>query len=174
MEESDREDAARWEAVEEPTEMMLEGDYHEALVRLRDIIKADPKNHYAYYYTGTALFEIGQFEAAAAAYRAAVKLSPKYVGARVGLSHSLRVIDEHRAAMAEARKALEIAPGDGDALYALGLAQAAFGDKVSARRSIEAFLHTGPEFEVANEARAMLDKLGQPEGDGDDDDSEVN
>jgi Flp pilus assembly protein TadD len=173
MEDSDRDDAARWEAVEAATEMMLEGDYHDALVRLRDIIKDDPTNHYAYYYTGTALFEVGQFEAAAAAYRAAVKLAPKYVGARVGLSHSLRIIDEHKAAMTEARKALEIAPGDGDAIFALGLAQAAFGDKPSARRSIKAFLQTGPEFEAANEARAMLDKLGQPDRPEDDEDSEV-
>lgn len=165
MDEPDQQDAARWEAVEEATEMMLEGDYHEALVRLRDIIKSDPHNEYAFFFTGQALFEIGQFEAAAAAYRAAARLSPRYVGARVGLSHALRIIDEHRAAMAEARKALELAPGDGDALYALGLAQAALGDTVGARRSIEAFLRTGPEFEVASEARAVLDKLDTPQGD---------
>jgi tetratricopeptide (TPR) repeat protein len=157
-------DSEQWDAVEEATELMLEGEYHEALVRLRDVIKQDPGNPYAYHYTGTALFELGQFEAAAAAYRAAVKLSPRYVGARVGLSHALRIIDEHRAALAEARKALEVAPGDGDALYALGLAQAVLGDKHGARRSLEAFLDTRPELEAASEARVMLERLaaGQP------------
>jgi len=169
MNEFERDDAAQWEAAEEASEMMLEGDYHDALVRLRDVIKSDPRNPYAYFYTGTALFEIGQFGAAAGAYRAAIKISPRYTGARVGLSHCLRIEDEPRAAAAEARKALELSPGDGDALFALGLAQAALGDKVGARRSLEAFLHTGPEFEASAEARAILARMQEPDSDNDND-----
>lgn len=158
-EQQDRDDAAQWDAVEEATELMLEGSYHDALVKLRDVIRDDPRNPYAFHYTGAALFELGQFEAAAAAYRAAVQIAPRYTGARVGLSHCLRIMDETRAAMFEARKALEVTPGDGDALWALGLAQAAAGDKTSAVRSMEAFLLTNPEFEVAQEAKAMIEKL---------------
>lgn len=174
MADEERDDAAQWDAVEEATELMLEGSYHEALVKLRDVIRTDASNPYAYHFTGVALFELGQFEAAGAAYRAAVKLAPRYTGARVGLSHALRILEETRGAIAEARKALEIAPGDGDALYALGLAQAAAGDKRGAVRSIEAFLDSRPEFEAAQEARAMLEKLGAGEAvddglDGDDD-----
>ena len=174
MADRDQQDAEHWQAVEEATEMLLEGDHHEALIKLRDVIKADPKNSYAYFYAGTALFEIGQFEAAATAYRAAVRLAPRYLAARVGLSHALRILEEHRAAMTEARKALEIAPGDGDALYALGLVQAATGDKLGARRSIEAFLRTGPEFEASTEARSLLQRLQPPESDNDNDNDDVN
>jgi Flp pilus assembly protein TadD len=174
MDDSDRDDAAQWDVVEEASEMMLEGDYHEALTRLRDIIKSDPSNPYAFFYTGTALFEIGQFEAAAHAYRAAIKISPRYTGARVGLSHCLRIDDDPRAAVAEARRALEIAPGDGDALFALGLAQAALGDNVSARRSLEAFLNTGPEFEASTEARAILERMTAPASDNDNDNDDIN
>lgn len=169
----DRDDAAQWDAVEEATELMLEGEYHEALVKLRDVIRDDPRNPYAFHYTGAALFELGQFDAAAAAYRAAVRIAPRYAGARVGLSHCLRIMEETRSAMYEAREALKIAPGDGDALYALGLAQAAAGDKSGAVRSLEAFLQTNPEFEVAQEAKAMIEKLlGRARFDVDDDDDE--
>jgi tetratricopeptide (TPR) repeat protein len=174
MEDREREDVEHWEAVEEATEMLIEGDYHEALIKLRDVIKTDPRNSYAYFYAGTALFEIGQFEAAATAYRAAVRLAPRYLAARVGLSHALRILEEHRAAMAEARKALEIAPGDGDALYALGLVQLAMGDKVGARRSIEALLHTGPDFVESTEARSLLQRLQPSESDRDNDEDDVN
>jgi Flp pilus assembly protein TadD len=169
MDDAQRKDAERWAAVEEATELMVEGSYHDALLILRDVIKQDPRNHYAYHYTGTALFEIGQFEGAATAFRAAIRLAPRHIGARVGLSHALRIIDETRAAVAEARKALELAPGDGDALHALGLALAATGDKAGARRALLAFLDTRPEFEAAAEAQAMLDRLQTP---GDDDEGE--
>jgi len=172
-EQEDRDDAAQWDAVEEATELMLEGEYHDALVKLRDVIRDDPRNPYAFHYTGAALFELGQFEAAAAAYRAAARIAPRYTGARVGLSHCLRIMEETRAAMYEAREALKITPGDGDALWALGLAQAAAGDKSGAVRSIEAFLATNPEFEVAQEAKAMIEKLlGRARFDRDDDEED--
>jgi hypothetical protein len=36
------------------------------------------------------------------------------------------------------------------------------GDKVAARRYLEAFLEAKPEFEVATEVRAILDGLDRP------------
>ena len=160
---SDAEDAARWEAVEEATELLLDGDPHEALYVLRNVVKADPKNPYAFYYIGTAMFEVGRFDAAIDAYEAAVKLAPRYQAARVGLSHALRIEGEFVAAERQARKSLEQVPGDGDALFALGLALASSGDRKGAIRAITGFLNTNPELEVSLEARAMLDKLGPVE-----------
>ncbi|MFW5739606.1 MAG: tetratricopeptide repeat protein [Myxococcota bacterium] len=157
---SDADDSAQWEAIEEATELLLENDPHEALYVLKKIVQDDPKNPYAYYYIGTAMFEVGRFDAAVDAYRAALRLSPKYLAARVGLSHALRIEGETAAAEQQARKALEQAPGDGDALFALGLALASAGDRKSAVRAIRAFLDTNPELEVSLEARAMLEKLG--------------
>ena len=157
---STEEDAARWEAVEEATELLLENDPHEALYVLKRIVKEDPKNPYAYYYIGTAMFEVGRFDAAVDAYEAALKVSPRYLAARVGLSHALRIEGEVAAAERQARKALEQVPGDGDALFALGLALASGGDRKGAMQAIRAFLNTNPELEVSLEARAMLEKLG--------------
>lgn len=164
----DSDDAARWDAVEEATELLLEGDPHEALYRLRNIVKEDPRNPYAFYYIGTAMFEVGRFDAAVDAYEAALRLSPRYMAARVGLSHALRIEGDLQGALKQARKALEQVPGDGDGLFALGLALASSKDRVGAVHALRGFLETGPELEVSLEARAMLEKLGPLEEDEDD------
>jgi tetratricopeptide (TPR) repeat protein len=153
-------DASQWEAVEEATELLLDGDPHEALYRLREVVREDPTNPYAFYYIGTAMFEVGRFDAAVDAYEAALRISPRYLAARVGLSHALRIEGEVRAALKHAKKALEHFPGDGDSLFALGLALASNHDKEGAIRALQAFLNTSPELEISLEARAMLEKLG--------------
>src|SRR5262249_27409700 len=159
--ESDRapEDARHWAEVEEATELLHEERFQDALYLLRDVIKANPKNPYAYYFLGIALFETAQPEAARDAYRAAVRLSPDYLGARVALSHVLRMLGDLRGAIAEAEEALRRSPEDADALHAAGLAHAARGDNQAARRYLSAFLTKNPEFEAATEVRAILETL---------------
>ncbi len=156
----DDQDAAQWEAIEEATELLLENDPHEALYVLKKVIETDPRNPYAYYYMGTSMFEVGRFDAAINAYQAALRLSPRYLAARVGLSHAFRIEGDLGPAVQQARKALSQVPGDGDALFALGLALASSGERDGAIRAIRGFLNTNPELEASLEARAMLEKLG--------------
>jgi tetratricopeptide (TPR) repeat protein len=162
----DRDDAKRWEAVEEAAELLHEERFQEALYALRDVVATDPRNPYAYQFLGIALFETGQIEAARDAYRATVKLAPEYLGARVALSHVLRMLGDLRAAIAEAEEALKRSPTDNDALHAAGLAHAARGDAQAARRYLGAFLAGDPEFEAATEVRAILADLARDDGDG--------
>jgi Tfp pilus assembly protein PilF len=152
-------DAAQWDAIEEATELLHEERFYEALVFLRDVIKGDPKNAYAFHFLGVGLFETGELEASRDAYRAALKLSPKYLGARVALSHVLRKLGDTRESLKEGMAALAQAPGDGDALHAVGLTYLARGDKLAARKYLEAFLESGPEFEAATEVRATLAEI---------------
>ena len=154
-----RANAREWEEVEEAVELLHDERFQDALYALRDAIKKNPKNPYAYYFLGVALFETAQAEPARDAYRAALKLSPGYLGARVSLSHVLRMLGDLRGAIAEAEEALRRTPGDGDALHAAGLAHAARGDNVAARRYLNAFLASNPEFEAATEARSILATL---------------
>ena len=149
-------DHAHWDAVEEATELLHEERFHEALVNLRDVIKADAANPYAYFFLGVALFETGELEASRDAYRAALRLAPAHLGARVSLSHVLRQLGDYREAIKEGTQALSQAPGDGDALYAVGMAYYARGDTGAARKYLAAFLETNPEFEVATEVQALL------------------
>jgi len=152
-------DAARWDAVEEATELLHEERYREALVELRQALAADPKNAYAYNFLGVAFFELGEVEASRDAYGACLKLAPEHLGARVALCHVLRVLGDLRGALREGTDALSRAPGDPDALHAVGLVYHARGDRVAARKYLEAFLDTGPEFEVSLEVRALLESM---------------
>jgi tetratricopeptide (TPR) repeat protein len=157
--ERDRQDATHWDEVEQASELLHEERFHEAIFELRDVLKADPKNPYAYFLLGIALFETAQLEPARDAYRAALRLSPGYLGARVSLSHVLRMLGDLRGAIAEAEETLRRRADDADAMHAAGLAHAARGDVSAARRYLEAFLASNPEFETATEVRAVLDGL---------------
>jgi tetratricopeptide (TPR) repeat protein len=153
-------DAAHWEAVEEASELLQEGRYEAALLALRDVMQRDALNPYAYYLTATALYELERLEPARDAYRAALKLSPNYLGARVGLSHVLRMLGDHDGAIEQAAEALRRFPGDAGALHASGLALAARGNRREARVELERFLASGPEFEAEVEVRSILEMLG--------------
>lgn len=156
----DADDAAHWSAVEEATELLHEERYREAMVELRRVLQEDPKNPYAYYYLGVAFYEVGELEPSRDAYVAALKLAAKHLGARVALSHVLRQMGDVRGAIREGMAALSQAPGDGEALYALGLAHHARGDDAATRKYLEAFLETNPELEVSLETRGLLAQLG--------------
>ena len=152
-------DYAFWDAVEEATEMLHAERFADALVELRDVLRKDATNPYAYHFLGVALYETGEIEAARDAYRACLRLAPSHLGARVALSHVLRGLGEPDAALSEGHAALETSPDDADALHAVGLAHLARGDRVSARRYLTAFLASRPEFEVQVEVQAILDSL---------------
>lgn len=149
-------DAEHWEAVEEATELLHEERFREALEVLKEVVTKDPTNAYAFFFTGQALYEIGELEPARDAYRAALKLAPKHLGARVALCHVLRKTGELRDAVKEGMIALEQAPGDDAALHAVGLAYLAKGEKTAARRYLEAFLQSKPELETRLEVEGIL------------------
>lgn len=142
--------------MEEATELLHEERFREALLVLREIIRATPQNSYAYYFLGIGLYEVGELEPARDAYRASLRLSPEHLGARVALSHVLRQLGDAKEAIKEGTRALTQAPGDGEALHAVGLAYLERGDDVAAKKYLEAFLDTKPELEVAVEVRAIL------------------
>lgn len=152
-------DAAQWDAVEEAAELMHEERFHEALRVLREVLKADPQNAYAFFFLGQALYEVGEIEPARDAYRAALTVAPKHLGARIALTHVERKLGRHREAIKEGMIAVEQAPQDGDALYAVGLAYAARGDNPAARRYLEAFLKSKPELETRLEVEALLSTM---------------
>ncbi|MDB4946537.1 MAG: hypothetical protein JWP97_6071 [Labilithrix sp.] len=153
-------DAEHWDAVEEAVELMHEERFHEALKVLRAILTEDPKNPYAFFFLGQAFYEVGEIEPARDAYRAALALAPTHLGARIALTHVERKLGRHREAIKEGTIAVEQAPTDGDALYALGLAYAARGEDVPARRYLEAFLRADSELETRLEVEALLANMG--------------
>ena len=160
---SEERDGQHWEAVEEATELLLLGQAVRAVEVLGEVLRADPTNPYAYHYLGAALFELQKLEPARDAYRAALKLSPDYLGAWVGLAHSLRMLGDRNGAVKAARQALKRSPGDADALHAIGLALAAGGERDEAIEMLERFLAAKPELEAQLDVGGMLDMLRQSE-----------
>jgi len=154
-------DHAHWDSVEEAIELLHEERFREALVVLRDVLRGDPKNPYAYFFLGQALFECGEIPPSRDAYRACVLVAPDHLGARIALCHVHRQLGELKEAISEGNQALDRAPGDADALYALGMAYLARGDDAAARRHLDAFLEARPEFEVATEVRGILADLAK-------------
>ncbi|MSP26246.1 MAG: tetratricopeptide repeat protein [Myxococcales bacterium] len=150
-------DEQQWQAVEEATELLLEGNHEAALRELHVAIAADPRNGYAFHYVGVALDELERDMPARDAFRAAVRLCPNYLAARIGLSHSLRKLGELRDALREAAEALRRFPDDGEAHHAMGMALAARGDKGRAREHFERYLDQKPEIDAAMEVRAMIE-----------------
>jgi Flp pilus assembly protein TadD len=162
----DERDSRHWEAIEEAAEMLQEGNFEGALLELKRVLFADPQNPYAFNLLGTALWELDRLEPARDAFKAATLVSPTFLGARVSLSHVHRRLKELEEAEQEARTALTYFPRDGEAMHALGLALAARGKRGEARKSLEGYLATNPEFEAATEVRGVLEMLGL----GDDED----
>lgn len=150
-----------WQAVEEATELLHEERFREALEVLHGIVKADPTNPYAFFFTGQALYEVGELEPARDAYRACLRLAPRHLGARIALAHVLRKTGELREAVKEGLTALEQAPADNDALYAVGLAYLARGEKAAAKRYLQAFLISRPELETRMEVEGLLQAIDQ-------------
>lgn len=152
-------DAAHWDAVNEAVELLHEERYREAMEVLREVLKVDPQNPYAFFFLGQAFYEVGEIEPSRDAYRATLNLAPEHLGARIALTHVERKLGRHREAIKEGMIALEQAPMDGDALYAVGLAYAARGDNAAARRYLEAYLKAQPELETRLEVEALLSTM---------------
>lgn len=148
-----------WEAIEEAVELLHEEAFHPALTVLHEALKADPKNYYAYHFLGVALYEMKELEGSRDAFRACVKLAPQYLGASIALANVLRELGDPKAALQEALRAQSISNEDGDVLHAVGMAYAALGERVLARRYLNAFMTKKPEFEVGVEVQGILDAM---------------
>ena len=153
----ERQDAAHWAAVEEATELLHEERFREAMVELGGVLKEDPRNPYAYYFLGIALLRGRRARAGARRVRGvrqARARAPRR--ARRALPRPAHRSATCAGPSARAWRRSRCAPADPDALHAVGLAYHARGDDAAARKYLEAFLATNPEFEVAVETRALL------------------
>lgn len=152
-------DGEKWDAAQEGAELIAEGEVDEAIAQLEEVIGRDPENEYAYYFLGAAHFEKGAFDKAMKASVKALEIAPGYLGAMVQLGHSLRMMGRYQEAIRVARQLLAKNKDDGDALYLLGLAHYARGERAAAAEYLNRFLATKPELEVANEVHGLLQVL---------------
>jgi tetratricopeptide (TPR) repeat protein len=147
---------AFWESAQEGAELLREGEREQAIELLTALLSREPQNEYAYFFLGSAYYELEQYDRALKCYVEAINLVPTYVGAMVHAGHSLRMLGRYRDSVRMAHQVLSRAPNDPDALFLIGACSFAVGDDGKARDFLERFLHTNPELEVATEVQGML------------------
>ena len=150
---------AAWEAAQDGAELIVDHQPERAVEVLEALIAADPSNEYAYFFLGSAHYELRHYEKALAAYVTALKLAPTYVGAMINAGHTLRMLGRYDHAIRMAHEVQARQKDDPDALYLLGASHFARGDNSQAAAYLERFLHTNPELEAAIEAEGMLQIL---------------
>jgi tetratricopeptide (TPR) repeat protein len=145
-----------WEAAQPGAELVAEGDYEAAVRVLTELIESQPENEYAYFYLGSAYYELEDYPRALKSYVKALEIVPSYVGAMVNAGHTLRMLGRFDEAARMGQQVLARAPDDADALFLIGAASFARGDYAKAQQHLERFLNTSPEIEVAMEVEGML------------------
>jgi tetratricopeptide (TPR) repeat protein len=145
-----------WDAAQDGAELVAEGEFQAAVRVLTELIVRQPDNEYAYFYLGSAYYELEDYPRALASYVKALEIVPDYLGAMLHAGHALRMLGRHDEALRMAQEVLRRAPDDSDALFLIGTTSFARGDYAKARTHLERFLHTNPEIEVATEVEGML------------------
>ena len=159
------EDHQQWEAVEDAAELVTECSYGEALLLLREVLRLQPRNPYAFYYVGVTLLETQHLEPARDAFRAATVLAPDYLGARLALSNVLRILGDVNGALAQAREALRRFPKDSGAEHAVALAKVAWAGGGRATGPLERSSGQASETPVRSELDQILETLGLGDND---------
>ena len=145
-----------WDAALDGAELVAEGNFEAAVRVLTDLIIEQPDNEYAYYYLGSAYYELEEYAKSLASYVKALEIVPDYLGAMLHAGHALRMLGRHDEALRMGQEVLRRAPDDSDALFLIGTASFTRGDYAKACTYLERFLHTNPEIEVATEVEGML------------------
>ncbi len=78
------------------TSLFRLGRYRDALAAYEQALRLEPGNAHTHRNRGSALLALGRWREAADAFRAALRVDPKLDGARRGLEHSIRMLEEER------------------------------------------------------------------------------
>lgn len=146
----------QWSQVEEGTELLAEGDLDGARAFFERVVVDDTHNPYGFFFLGQVYFEMEEWKRALASYVKALDLSPDYLGAMLGAGHTLRQMGQMDQAIRMGKQALLKRADDPDALFFLGLCYLQSDEPAEAKRHFERFLESNPEFETAEEVRALL------------------
>jgi cytochrome c-type biogenesis protein CcmH/NrfG len=108
--------------------------------------------------------QTGHFGAATRAYLDVLRLDPTNPEAHTQLSLILSGVGSPHLALAEAERALDVRPGDPEAVFARGLALARLHRNAEAIAAFRAYLHGAPFGADRRQAQALLRRLLRSEG----------
>ena len=137
------------------------GDYAEAVVRLQEVLAADPDHVVALSNLGDALCFLGRYPEAERAYRHAVQANPKRADTHLKLGTVLHWRGDFLGAETALRRAVKLEPRSANALCALGHAMNALDRARDAKECFEKALRLKPR---STEALCGLAWLASMEG----------
>lgn len=120
---SEREKAERAELIQKANSLLGQRNFTGAELALRQLVKKFPKDAFAHFQLGNALYLQEKPEDALVSFTEAVRLNPRYALAYNGLGLVYANQERWDDALAQFRKALEINPQYGDALMYMGQVQ---------------------------------------------------
>jgi len=105
-----------------------EGQPIDALLCFREAIRADARVPDAPYHLGEALWQLGRFAEAIAAWREALRVAPRFLAPAQALAEALLATADAAGAGEAAARVLALAPGDARAEFIAGVAAVALGE----------------------------------------------
>ena len=126
-------------------------------------VNLNPQNAPAHIVLANAYFDSSKFEEAEKYYAKALELDPKNVNARTDLGATFveRASPDYERAIAEFRRALEVDPKSGPALYYLAIAQLRNGNRPEAEKALVELEKNDPQSELVSRLRQNLNS-GKP------------
>ena len=122
----------------------------------------DPRNAVACQNIGIALVKSGNFAGALTAFDRAFALNDRLPRAWNGKGVALEELGRHAEAVAAWKRAVDLDPGQFDALFNIGVVSAQHGDAATARVALRAFIERAPPRSRGDVARARQILAGLP------------
>ncbi|MBN2394165.1 MAG: tetratricopeptide repeat protein [Anaerolineae bacterium] len=144
------------------------GEMETAVAEFKAALEADPNDPDSHYQLGATYLQIAisnsdlmYLQQAETEFEQVLALAPGKPEALVGLG--TLYLNQNRAAEAIdlLEQAVQSNPEMREALFALGMAYFASGDTASAKETLQKFLDTQPPEQWANEAREIMNQLGE-------------
>ncbi len=136
---------------------LLKRDREEAIDEFMTSLRLDPSNAPVYAVLGGVLSSgMGQTDAAILAYRNALRLAPGMAEAQQGLAQALASKQKAESDVLAKRREAAQNPGNSEAIYDLGVAEARVGNFDAAAQAFESSIRLQPAFGSAHSSLAMI------------------
>jgi tetratricopeptide (TPR) repeat protein len=139
-----------------------QGRFAESIVSFQRLLKQDPSQSRAWYELGLSYAAAAQYAKAADAYRLALSRGLANASCHCALALALRESRQPKAALAEARRCLQLMPGYAGAWNLCGNAQTDLDDEAGALQAYQRAVHLSPAYVNARYNLALtLQALGR-------------
>jgi len=137
-------------------ELMISGNYQEALELFKQIFTEEPHNDNALYHLGLCYYAFERYEEAQEAFLACLEINPRNVDALVDLGESYFAQEDAARALKTFKKAQDLDPESARALISLARVQEFLGQDLEAVENFEAAMELAEPGEAPSYDLALV------------------